>query len=60
MAHLNLPTHPPPTSLTLTCTHLPHLAFRPVIEVWKAKNVIFMKRSMGVGYAGADNPVFYK
>ena len=33
---------------------------RPVIEVWKAKNVIFMKRSMGVGYAGADNPVFYK
>jgi NAD(P) transhydrogenase len=31
-----------------------------VIQVWKAKQVIFMKRTMGVGYAGADNPVFYK
>lgn len=26
----------------------------PVIEVWKAKHVIFVKRSMGVGYAGAE------
>lgn len=32
----------------------------PVIEVWKAKQVIFMKRSMAAGYAGADNPVMYK
>ena len=32
----------------------------PVIEVWKAKHVIIMKRSMATGYAGADNPVFYK
>jgi NAD/NADP transhydrogenase beta subunit len=32
----------------------------PVIEVWRAKQVIFSKRSMGAGYAGADNPVFYK
>jgi NAD(P) transhydrogenase len=32
----------------------------PVIEVWKAKQVVFCKRSMGVGYAGADNPVFFK
>jgi NAD(P) transhydrogenase len=31
-----------------------------VIEVWKAKQVVFMKRSMAAGYAGADNPVFYK
>lgn len=28
----------------------------PVIQVWKAKNVIFMKRSMATGYAGVDNP----
>ncbi|KAH8047390.1 transhydrogenase [Aureococcus anophagefferens] len=36
------------------------IAGMPVIEVWKAKQSIVMKRSMGVGYAGADNPVFYK
>lgn len=32
----------------------------PVIEVWRAKQVVIVKRSMGSGYAGADNPVFYK
>jgi NAD(P) transhydrogenase len=32
----------------------------PVLEVWKAKQVVFMKRTMGSGYAGAENPVFYK
>ena len=32
----------------------------PVLEVWKAKQVIVMKRTMGSGYAGAENPVFYK
>merc|ERR1719198_2676964 len=32
----------------------------PVIEVWKAKKVIFCKRSMGGGYADLENPVFYK
>jgi NAD(P) transhydrogenase len=32
----------------------------PVIEVWKAKQSVVLKRTMGVGYAGADNPVFYK
>jgi len=32
----------------------------PVIQVWNSKQVIFMKRSMGSGYAGVDNPVFYK
>lgn len=36
------------------------IAGMPVIEVWKSKQVIFMKRTMGAGYAGADNPVFYK
>jgi NAD(P) transhydrogenase subunit beta len=32
----------------------------PVIEVWKAKKVIIMKRSMAAGYAGIENPLFYK
>lgn len=32
----------------------------PVIEVWNAKKVIVMKRSMAVGYAGVENPLFYK
>ena len=32
----------------------------PVLEVWNAKNVVVMKRTMGTGYAAVDNPVFYK
>eukprot|EP01035_Chromulina_nebulosa_P017810 gene17810-23420_t len=36
------------------------IAGMPVIQVWKAKHTIFMKRSMASGYAGVDNPVFYK
>jgi len=32
----------------------------PVIEVWNAKNVIVMKRSMATGYAGVQNPLFFK
>jgi len=32
----------------------------PVIEVWKAKKVVFMKRSLGGGYADLENPVFFK
>ena len=32
----------------------------PVIEAWKAKTVIVMKGSMAVGYAGVENPLFYK
>jgi len=36
------------------------IAGMPVIEVWKAKQSIFLKRTMGSGYAGAENPVFYK
>ena len=36
------------------------IAGMPVIQVWKSKNTIFMKRSMATGYAGVDNPVFFK
>lgn len=32
----------------------------PVLEVWNAKKVIVMKRSMAAGYAGIENPLFYK
>merc|ERR1719197_1792116 len=35
------------------------LAGMPVIQVWKAKKVIFMKRTMGAGYADVENPVFF-
>lgn len=35
------------------------IAGMPVIHVWKAKESIVMKRSMGVGYAAVDNPVFF-
>ena len=36
------------------------IAGMPVLRVWLAKKVIVMKRSMGAGYAGAENPVFFK
>ena len=36
------------------------IAGMPVIEVWRAKHVIISKRSIASGYAGVDNPVFYK
>lgn len=29
-------------------------------QVWDAKNCVVIKRSMATGYAGLDNPVFYK
>ena len=32
----------------------------PVIKAWKAEKVIIMKRSMSAGYAGVENPLFYK
>ena len=36
------------------------IAGMPVLECWKAGNTIVMKRSMGTGYAGVDNPLFFK
>lgn len=35
------------------------IAGMPVLKVWNAKQVIVMKRTLGVGYAAVDNPVFY-
>ena len=36
------------------------IAGMPVLEVWKARTSIVMKRSMASGYAGVANPLFYK
>jgi NAD(P) transhydrogenase subunit beta len=32
----------------------------PVLEVWKAGTVMFIKRSLSSGYAGIDNSLFYR
>jgi len=36
------------------------IAGMPVLQVWNARTSIVMKRSMASGYAGIDNPLFYK
>jgi NAD(P) transhydrogenase subunit beta len=36
------------------------IAGMPVLEVWKGRTSVVMKRSMASGYAGVDNPLFYK
>ena len=36
------------------------IAGMPVLQVWKAKTSIVMKRSMASGYAGVDNPLFFR
>ncbi|EGU47009.1 pyridine nucleotide transhydrogenase [Vibrio ichthyoenteri ATCC 700023] len=36
------------------------IAGMPVLEVWNAKDVIVFKRSMNTGYAGVQNPLFFK
>jgi NAD(P) transhydrogenase subunit beta len=36
------------------------IAGMPVLHVWEAQNVIVFKRSMAVGYAGVQNPLFFK
>jgi len=36
------------------------IAGMPVLEVWKAQNVVVFKRSMNTGYSGVNNPLFYK
>lgn len=36
------------------------IAGMPVLHVWESRNVIVMKRSMASGYAGVENPLFFK
>jgi NAD(P) transhydrogenase subunit beta len=36
------------------------IAGMPVLKVWNAGTVVVMKRSMATGYAGVQNPLFYK
>ena len=32
----------------------------PILKVWESKNVVILKRSMNPGYAGVQNPLFFK
>ncbi len=36
------------------------IAGMPVLEVWNAKSVVALKRTMATGYAGVENPLFFK
>jgi NAD(P) transhydrogenase subunit beta len=36
------------------------IAGMPVLEVWHARQVVILKRSMATGYAGVTNPLFYR
>ena len=36
------------------------IAGMPVLEVWKARQVIISKRGQGRGYSGIENPLFFK
>ena len=36
------------------------IAGMPVLEVWKAKQVVISKRGQGRGYSGIENPLFFK
>ncbi len=36
------------------------IAGMPVLKVWESKNVVVFKRSMATGYAGVQNPLFFK
>ena len=36
------------------------IAGMPVLEVWKARHVVILKRGMATGYSGVENPLFFK